>query len=186
MRHGPLGIAGSVSRPAVQSRVLPMFPAALTTAAILWFATLIAAPYALTSDNPHVVSAAAFVYRGAGFICHQRASRSFHLAGVQLPVCARCAGLYVSGAVAAMAAWMFSRRPGVPANTRRVVVLAAIPTALSVILEWTGILDPTNLGRFLCALPLGAGAAWIFVQALRAEARLPPSPQREARSPASP
>jgi len=153
-----------------------LFPAALTTAAALWVATLIAAPYALTTDNPRVVSAAAFVYRGAGFICHQRATRSFHLAGVQLPVCARCAGLYMSGAVAAMAAWIVSRRPAVPANTRRIVLLAAIPTAVSVIVERIGILDPHNSGRFLCALPLGASAGWLFVQALRAEARSPAAP----------
>jgi hypothetical protein len=48
-------------------------------------------------------------------------------------------------------------------------LLAAIPTALSVVLEWSGLLNPWNLGRALCALPLGAIAAWIFVQSLRAE-----------------
>ena len=40
----------------------------------------------------------------AGRVCHQRPERSFHVAGVQLPVCARCTGLYVSGAAGALAA----------------------------------------------------------------------------------
>ena len=48
-------------------------------------------------------------------------------------------------------------------------MLAAIPTALSVGLEWSGVVDPTNVGRALCALPLGATAAWVFVQSLRGE-----------------
>ena len=51
------------------------------------------------------------------------------------------------------------------------VVLAAIPTALSLVFEWGGLVDPSNVGRFLGALPLGAVAAWIFVQSLRAEAQ---------------
>ena len=32
-------------------------------------------------------------------ICHQRPERSFAIAGIQMPVCARCSGLYVSGAL---------------------------------------------------------------------------------------
>ena len=149
--------------------MLRFLPGFLTIAAVLWSASLVAAPYALMSGNPRLVSAAATLYSGAGLICHQRAARSFHLAGAQLPVCGRCAGLYFSGALGAVLAWIVSRRPRVPSNTRRILLLAAIPTALSVVLEWSGLLNPWNLGRALCALPLGAIAAWIFVQSLRAE-----------------
>lgn len=144
--------------------------AALTVAATLWTATILAAPYALRSGNARLVSAAATVYSGAGLICHQRATRSFHLGGVQQPVCARCAGLYVSGAIGAVIAWFASRRPRIPARTRLVLLLASLPTALSVAIEFTGLAHPSNLARALCALPLGASAAWIFIQSLRAEA----------------
>jgi len=150
--------------------VLRLLPAVLTIGAILWIGALVAAPYAFTSGNSRLVSAAVTVYRGAGLICHQRAARSFHLAGVQLPVCGRCTGLYVSGAFGALLAWVVSRRPRVPSNTRRMLLLASIPTALSIALEWSGIIDPSNVGRALAALPLGATAAWVFVQSLRAEA----------------
>jgi uncharacterized membrane protein len=149
--------------------VLRVLPGVLTVGAVLWTAMLVAAPSALTSGQPSFVSAAATIYTAAGLICHQRAARSFHLAGVQLPVCARCAALYMSGAFGAVLSWVVSRRPRVPANTRRILLWAAIPTALSVVVEWGGIVDPTNVGRALCALPLGACSAWIFVQSLRAE-----------------
>jgi len=149
--------------------VLRLLPGVLTIGAVLWAATLFAAPYALTSGNAHLVSAATTVFSAAGLICHQRAVRSFHLAGVQLPVCGRCTGLYVSGAVGAVLAWIVSRRPRVPSNTRSLLLLAAIPTALSVVLEWSGLFHPSNPGRALAAFPLGAAAAWIFVQSLRAE-----------------
>ena len=34
------------------------------------------------------------------FICHQRPERSFFIGGQQLPVCARCTGLYLGAALA--------------------------------------------------------------------------------------
>jgi uncharacterized membrane protein len=142
----------------------------LSIGALAWSATLFVAPAALTSGNPRLVTAAAAVYSGAGLICHQRAERSFHLAGVQQPVCARCAGLYVSGAAGALAAWIAGRRPRVPRRTRSVLVLAAAPTALTVALEFAGLVSPSNTVRAICALPLGGAAAWIFIQSLRAEA----------------
>jgi uncharacterized membrane protein len=149
--------------------VLRLLPAFLTLGAVLWTAALIAAPYALMSAHAPLVSAAAAIYTAASLICHQRAARSFHLGGVQLPVCGRCAALYLSGAFGAVLPWIVSRRPRVPANTRRILLWASIPTALSVVLEWSGLVDPTNVGRAICAVPLGASAAWIFVQSLRAE-----------------
>ena len=83
----------------------PIRFALLTAAALLWCIILITAPYALTSDSPRLISAAATVYGASGLICHQRAARSFHLAGVQLPVCGRCASLYFSGALGAVLGW---------------------------------------------------------------------------------
>ena len=141
----------------------------LTIGALAWSATLFIVPFALTSRDPRVAAAAAAVYSGAGLICHQRAERSFHLAGVQQPVCARCTGLYVSGAAGALVAWASWRRPRVPRRTRRVLVLAAVPTALSVALEFAGLVYPSNIARALCALPLGGAGAWVFIQSLRAE-----------------
>ena len=147
-------------------------PAALTIGALVWCYTLIAAPYALTSDSPRLVSAAAAVYSAGGLICHQRAARSFHLAGVQLPVCGRCTGLYLSGALGALLGWAASRRPHGGSWTRRLLFVAALPTGLSVLLEFSGLVHPSNLARALCALPLGAAAGWTFVQSLRSEASL--------------
>jgi uncharacterized membrane protein len=142
----------------------------LTIGAIAWSTALFAAPHALTSRSPRLNSMAAALYQGAGLICHQRSERSFHLAGVQLPVCGRCTGLYVSGAVGAMIAWVVSRRPRVPRRTRAILIAAALPTAFSVSLEFVGLLHSSNTLRAITALPLGAAAGWIFTQSLRAEA----------------
>lgn len=148
-------------------RVLPVI---LTLGAVGWSAALFLAPYALSSKDPRLVAAAASVYQASGLICHQRSARSFHLAGLQQPVCARCTGLYVSAAAGALATWLLSRRPRVPRRSRLILAVAALPTALSVVLEVAGFVHPSNSVRALWALPLGASAAWIVVQSLRAEA----------------
>ena len=41
------------------------------------------------------------VYGIGSLVCHQLPARSFHLWSAQMPVCARCAGIYFGAAVAA-------------------------------------------------------------------------------------
>ena len=141
----------------------------LTAAAVLWVAAIAAAPYAIASHHPAVVAAAALLYQGAGLICHQRPERSFHLSGVQLPVCGRCLGLYLSGAIGAVGAW-FAPRRSMTRRNRTALAIAAIPTAFTVSLEFAGLIHPGNVVRAVSALPLGATAAWLFVRSLRADA----------------
>jgi uncharacterized membrane protein len=168
-------------------RVQRTLAPALTLGALLWSATLVAAPYARQSGYPRLAAAADSVYQGASHVCHQRSSRSFHAAGIQQPVCARCAGFYLSGAFGALAAWVGRRKPDVPRRTRATLAIAAVPTAVTFGLEFIGLTLPSNAARALAAFPLGAAAGWVFVRSLRAEAGAvgPPSrvgaPRQEAR-----
>ena len=142
-----------------------VLPAALTVAATVWLTLLVTAP-----SFPREM---AVVYQFAGRVCHQRPERSFHLAGGQLPVCARCFGLYASGAIAAVAAWLSTRGPRVliTAGTARLAfAAAALPTVFTVALEWLRLAHPSNTARAIAALPLGAVAGWIFVRMLLIEA----------------
>jgi hypothetical protein len=120
----------------------------------------------------------AFVYASGSLICHQLPERSFFLDGRQLPVCARCTGLYLSGA-AGFLAWLIWkaargwRRIATPRRKVRVVgtpvvvpprvalaivIVAGVPTALSYATGVTGVWDGSNLTRALLAVPLGASA----------------------------
>jgi uncharacterized membrane protein len=141
----------------------------LTIGALAWAVTLVVAPFVLV----HGASlAAALVYELGALICHQRPERSFHLAGVQLPVCARCFGLYLSGAAGALAAWLRATRtiPVVHSyNVRPVLMVVTLPTAVTVSAEWFGIASSSNVIRAAAALPLGAYLGWLFVRSLRAE-----------------
>jgi uncharacterized membrane protein len=147
----------------VSPRLLAVF---LTIAASSWTAAIFFAPLA-RATLPRMPIAGSAVNIAASFVCHQRDERSFHLKGERLPVCGRCTGLYVAGAIGALAAWLGVAR--VPARTRRLVVFAAVPTAITLALEWSGAANPGNLLRATAALPLGAVAGWLFVRMLRVE-----------------
>ncbi len=141
---------------------LPFFLALLLTAgAVVWAAACIAAPHFRGAAPTDVV------YPLAAAVCHQQPERSFALRGVQLPVCARCAGLYVSGALGALAAWFGRRRA--PGSARALLFIAALPTASTIPVEWFGFSPLSNVIRAAAALPLGAAAGWTFVRALREE-----------------
>lgn len=147
-----------------------MLAGALAAGALLWSAALLVAPLALTSHTPLLAGAAALFYESAGLVCHQRPERSFHVLGVQLPVCARCAGLYWSAAAGAVAAWLARPRAASAGALRLLLGIAALPTAITVAIEFAGLAYPSNVVRALSALPLGAAGAWVFVSSLRSEA----------------
>jgi uncharacterized membrane protein len=114
----------------------------------LWVAALFAAPVALRPV--------------CAFICHQRPERSFFVAGAPLPVCARCTGLYLGAALAMPLALVAGSI--VPARRARVtLLLAALPTALTWMIEFAGWMPFSNTARAIAALPLGFAAAWLVL-----------------------
>jgi uncharacterized membrane protein len=138
----------------------------LLVVSLSWAAALVAAPHAMTTDGP-VKTAVALTYLGAGYICHQRPERSFHLDGHRLPVCARCTGLYLAAPLGLAAVMLMRRRGGADDRTYRrwrvTIAAAAVPTVISVGLEWIG--GPglsSNVSRALTALPLGAALAAVL------------------------
>src|SRR4051812_17680383 len=85
---------------------------------------------------------AAGIYAVGQFVCHQLPARSFHLWGAQLPVCARCTGVYLGAAATAVSLAVSRWRhlaevPGTKADAKTVLLLAMIPTALTLAFEWT-------------------------------------------------
>jgi uncharacterized membrane protein len=139
----------------------------LTAASVAWVAAIVLAPFGAGDAS----LASRLVYEAASLICHQRPERSFHLAGVAMPVCARCSALYVSGAAAALAAWAGTPGASMAARrARRLFALAALPMLGSVAAEWLGLAASSSVARAVSAVPFGATAGWIFVRALRRDA----------------
>ena len=130
----------------------PLLPRVACAAAWAWLALVLAAPFG-AGGAP--LSAAAYAL--GSLVCHQQSARSFHLAGAQLPVCARCAGLYVGaalGAVVPLVLRTFRQDPGL-SRMRMLLVVSAVPTLATWGAEAARLAEPSNLTRALAAVPLG-------------------------------
>jgi uncharacterized membrane protein len=115
--------------------------------------------------------AAAMVYGLGSFICHQIPERSFHIAGFQLPVCARCLGIYIGVAIGVALLWM---RP-ISGQTvllkaarefRWIAAMAAAPTIVTIVLETAGAWNPSNSTRALAGVPLGVFVGVVVMNVL--------------------
>jgi uncharacterized membrane protein len=139
---------------------------ALTAAAAVWTILIFSLPL-LTSGISPPPRLIAVVYGAGALVCHQQTERSFSLTGTQMPVCARCTGLYLAGTLCALAAWF--GYPREPRRARTLLAIAAAPMALSVGLEWMGLAAGSNTLRAASALPAGGVAGWVIVRLLRSE-----------------
>jgi len=130
----------------------------LALAACAWLALLVLAP-----TLPTVVAAA--LYLVGSQICHQRPERSFHLFAAQLPVCARCLGIYAGAALGSALALGARWRARVTAvSLRLLLVSGAIPTAVTLVAEWSGAWNGSNGTRAAAGMPLGLVVALVVAQ----------------------
>jgi uncharacterized membrane protein len=166
---------------------------AFIAATLAWVGLLVLVPF--LASRPHATTLGTAlvvaVYGAASLVCHQLPARSYRLWHAQMPVCARCAGIYVGAAMAAVVrgargcqpsvdAGVSDRSPERPALRRPSLVfrrrsfalhprlslaLAALPTAATLLYEWTTGDAPSNALRFAAGLPIGAVVAWLVVSA---------------------
>ena len=124
-----------------------------------WAIWLMAAPV-----WPLPLSAAA--YAVGAKVCHQIAARSFHLAGAQMAICARCAGIYAGTAVGlASLAWLGEGRAVRACSSRNVVLIGAVPVCLSVAIEWGAGAVVGNWMRFASGVVAGGAVATVVARA---------------------
>ena len=131
----------------------------LAVAAVGWLAVLILAPVL-------PVPVAGVLYALGSRICHQRPERSFHLVAAQLPVCARCAGIYGGAAIGLLLTLSASIRERlVPFSPRMLLAAGGLPTLLTLILEWSGAWAGANTVRAAAGVTLGAAVAFVVARA---------------------
>ena len=150
----------------------PAIPVLTAAAAVVWALSLPGSAYAASLADSAAQSLAAAVYGFGSVICHQKGERSFHLFAEQLPVCARCTGLYIGAAVLAVPYLLRSGwRPWPPvvpgsAQVRWLLVLASLPVVLSIVWEWATGAVPSNLVRAITGVVLGGAVARVIFDAL--------------------
>ncbi len=169
LRERPSKAAGSVLR-----RVAGQL---LLAGTIAWAVGLLAAPFVLTHGGftPAAVRAAVVTYALGGIVCHQRPDRSFDAWGLPLPVCARCTGLYAAaplgvllGLTLGTSPWRRSRR-ALFDQARLDLMVAALPTAMTVGAEYVLGVPIAGWLRAVTAAPLALAVGWLVVAALRGE-----------------
>ena len=157
--------------------------AAFVAASVAWAVMLPLAPY--VASRPHASPAGTAlvvaVYGIGSLICHQLPERSYRLWTAQMPVCARCAGIYFGAAIAAIAAaaaplkrrstYGAERRPAYvrhrfsgAATPRVMLALAVAPTLVTLVYEWMTGHMPAHWIRFAAGVPIGVAVAWLVIQ----------------------
>ncbi len=124
---------------------------------------IIAAPLAMSGGHTTFAGA---IYNAFHFVCHQRPERSFHIAGYQFAVCARCTGLY-SGFALATVFYPLTRslkRAETPA--RIWLFLSAVPLLVDFGLGYFGVWENTFLSRFVTGALLSATAVFYIIPGL--------------------
>jgi len=146
---------------------------AFVGASVTWLVALPLAAFA--SSRPHPATPVYLLsfgtYLVGSLLCHQRPERSFFLWGSQMPVCARCTGIYAGAAIAALALPVVARlkasRLRSPAKrgtfhwARMLLIVSIVPAAATLGYEWTTGHTPANWIRAVSGLPIGAVVAWI-------------------------
>jgi uncharacterized membrane protein len=146
--------------------------ALMALAASSWLALLLCAPLL-------PVPVAGLTYLAGALICHQLPGRSFHTAGAQLPVCARCLGIYAGVALTTMFLMPGFRVPrSMVPGSRRVLIGGTVPTLMTLVMEWLGVWAPSNLARAAAGVVLGAAIAFVVADALAKLHYVPCVPQR--------
>lgn len=142
----------------------------LTGLAVAWAVTLFVVPAVL---RPHASSsvpsylAARAVYLVGSVICHQRPDRSFFVGGGQMPVCARCAGIYLGAAMAlSVMAVTGNRRSWSTQVNVTMCGISAIPSLATLVYELMTGVTPSNIVRAAAGVPFGIAVAWIVARAI--------------------
>jgi uncharacterized membrane protein len=162
----PFGVRIAVRTPAAST-----LRAAFIAAAAAWAALLVVAPWLASQPHASPIASALIlaVYGIGSLVCHQLPERSYHLWSAQMPVCARCAGIYagavVGAAFALRASASLRRRDSRAARPRRMLALAVTPTLITLVYEWSTGVMPSHAIRAAAGFPIGLVVAWLVVAA---------------------
>jgi uncharacterized membrane protein len=144
--------------------------AAFVAAALTWAALLVVTPWlaSRTHASPMASALILAVYAIGSLVCHQLPERSYHLWAEQMPVCARCAGIYFGAVTGVIASVCRTGTVGARARLlapRVILALAVTPTLVTLVSEWiTGDMPPHAI-RAAAGVPIGLVVAWLVVAA---------------------
>jgi uncharacterized membrane protein len=139
----------------------------LTIGSVGWIVTLALATFIASRSTVGIAAYgfSAAIYQMGSLVCHQLSERSFHVWGAQLPVCARCTGLYTGAAAAAIAAMRLNDRTRYEfwTHAKTLVLVAAAPTVITLVHEWVSGQMPSHWVRAAAGFPLGVAVMLVVL-----------------------
>ena len=137
-----------------------MTTTARLTAALLALAVGIVPAAALAVTAARVAGAPAWIELPFRLVCHGIDARSLAIAGIPMPICARCFALYLGGLVGIAAFFALRIRRRLPLGA---LLLALAPMALDGLSQATGLRESSNALRVLTGSLAGGGAmVWLL------------------------
>jgi len=88
--------------------------------------------------------------------CHQLESRSLHLLGYKLGVCARCTGVYLGFLLGAVGYPLFRRLDSQKMPSKWFLIAGILPLALDGTTQLVGLRESTNMLRLVTGLLFGS------------------------------
>jgi len=124
---------------------------------VVFVVYLTVAPILLASLNPKYVNLGAYAYILSAFtyLCHQMPERSFIIAGIPLPVCARCIGIYV-GSVFGLTTPFISGKIREKMYSIKLLAFAFTPIGIDGVSQSIlGLSESSNIVRFITGIIFG-------------------------------
>jgi len=129
----------------------------LVAGTLLWCASLFVPPLVAAFVSG---SSARYFYSVFSTVCHQYDSRSLHIFGYKLAVCARCSGIYM-GFLAGVLSLPITSRKKIE-NSAPLLLVAALPMLLDVLLSTLGCYESNQLLRVFSGLFFGVLSAIVL------------------------
>lgn len=128
-----------------------------------WILLIVGLPVAKANG---FVTISSPLYYFFSFLCHQIPERSFHIVGEPFAVCSRCFGVYF-GLLSGFAIYPLWRNIDDIGPLPKFWLFASlIPMTVDWSLNFLGILENTQMSRFLTGLVVGIACATFIVPAL--------------------
>jgi uncharacterized membrane protein len=123
------------------------------TAALLALAVGIVPAAALAVTAARVAGAPSWIELPFRLVCHGIDSRSLEIAGLPMPICARCFAMYVGGLAGIAAFFAIRLRRPLPLVW---LLVALAPMAIDGVSQATGLRESTNALRVFTGLAAGS------------------------------
>jgi uncharacterized membrane protein len=132
-----------------------------------WMLALLLATAIAGLSRPGVTSYlfSTTVFLTGSFVCHQRPERSFHWWGAQVPVCARCFGIYAGTVLSAITIAVTPMTVNHMRHARAWVLTALMPNAITLVYEWATGDMPGNWVRAGSGALLGVAVMLVIAEA---------------------